>query len=386
MRNIVPGGFVVRQMLSDVVMSKIQWLISLSGLLIELLVSLHSTLLYLQHNVTSRRFQRLVAQGVGLRKRILSILVLQMTRVLFRALAGPTLFLRTVTYAVHTKFVVTLACRNESCEGVKDAAVEGILGKELERESDSFCVSSRNHCLDSSSEADGSDDSLPQTLVITKPTRLQPPILAGFRTLCCLTSKIGRTSTLGAQPLAACASRVFEAPKGIAIHLEVIIHLLMALRLPKSLVLTINIDIDKSNFVLSWHSFQLTLTALLCSEIAFLFYGEQLSFHFIVYTFSLCSIPFCIATQFNFVANRSPLCDRTILLHWLMELHYIPSVVALNDGTPLKRRVFNKGSSSFFVKFAYLFITMYLTNKREYQTCDDQSIAKPNLNPEDRYN
>ncbi|KOX81022.1 hypothetical protein WN51_05709 [Melipona quadrifasciata] len=36
------------------------------------------------------------------------------------------------------------------------------------------------------------------------------PILAGFRTLLCLTLEIGRTSTLGAQPLAACASRVFE--------------------------------------------------------------------------------------------------------------------------------------------------------------------------------
>ncbi|KAK1135405.1 hypothetical protein K0M31_000003 [Melipona bicolor] len=36
------------------------------------------------------------------------------------------------------------------------------------------------------------------------------PILAGFRTLLCLTSESGRTSTLGAQPLAACASQCLE--------------------------------------------------------------------------------------------------------------------------------------------------------------------------------
>ncbi|KAK1124054.1 hypothetical protein K0M31_007078 [Melipona bicolor] len=38
---------------------------------------------------------------------------------------------------------------------------------------------------------------LPQTpVIVTKPAKVGPPILAGFRTLCCLTSEIGRTSTL----------------------------------------------------------------------------------------------------------------------------------------------------------------------------------------------
>ncbi|KOX68703.1 hypothetical protein WN51_07415 [Melipona quadrifasciata] len=57
------------------------------------------------------------------------------------------------------------------------------------------------------SVADGSD-SYPRRLLsqLNLLGWFATPILAGFRTLLCLTSEIGRTLTLGVQPLTACAS------------------------------------------------------------------------------------------------------------------------------------------------------------------------------------
>ncbi|KAK1117329.1 hypothetical protein K0M31_016703 [Melipona bicolor] len=109
----------------------------------------------------------------------------------------------------------TINNTNRDCEGFKDP------GCSWEGRRKELCESERRKRLMRFvseslprliSGTDGSDF-LPQTLVvITNPLRLaRITILAGFRILLALTSEMGRTSTLGAQPLAACASRVFES-------------------------------------------------------------------------------------------------------------------------------------------------------------------------------